>query len=105
MQYDWSEAAEVDAQVATQFLVQIGMPANGRPDGVHLVVGNANPPVVVGDDEEARQEQWARYGGRLPVKIYGRYFLSRARVEELRNVLNDLAEKYDALETPAAEEE
>jgi hypothetical protein len=98
VQLDWSAAADVDAKIATQFLVQIGVPAGGRPDGIHLIVGHANPPVIVGDDEKTRQAQVERLEGKLPVIVHGRYVISRARLEELRNVLDDLAEKYDALD-------
>ena len=101
LQLDWSGAADVDAKVATQFLIQIGMPAGGRPDGLHLIVGHANPPLIVGGDDESRQEQAARYDGKLPVTVYGRYVLSRARLEELRNALDELAERYDALDEAA----
>ena len=95
LQFDWSAAAGAEAKVATQFLVQIGVTAAGAPDGVHLIVGDVNPPVVVGRTEASRQEQLARYQGKLPVTVHGRYFFSRARLEELRNALNLLAEKYD----------
>lgn len=97
LQLDWSDAGGVEEHVATQFLVQIGMPADGKPDGVHLVVGHASPPVIVGDTAERRQEQLDRYGGKLPVTVHGRYFFSRARLEELRRALNTLAAKYDEL--------
>jgi hypothetical protein len=94
-EYDWSAAVGVEAKVATQFLVQIGTPAAGSPDGVHLIVGSVNPPVVVGDTEESRQAQLARYQGKLPVTVHGRYYFSRARLEELRNALKLIAETYD----------
>jgi hypothetical protein len=104
LEFDWSEAAEAPAQVATQFLVQIGMPADGMPDGVHMVVGYANPPVIVGKDEESRQAQADRYNGRLPVTVHGRYFMTRARLEELRATLDEVAKRYDELTQAGGEQ-
>jgi hypothetical protein len=97
LEFDWSSAADVEPTVATQFLIQLGMPAGGEPDDIHLIVGHVNPPIVVGDSHESRREQVERYGGKLPVIVHGRFVLSRARLEELRNAINDLAEKYDEL--------
>lgn len=97
LEFDWSDAADQDVRVATQFLVQIGVPVDGKPDGVYLIVGHANPPVIVSDDAKSRAEQVERYGGKLPVDVYGRYFLSRARLEELRGALDKLARTYDGL--------
>jgi hypothetical protein len=97
LSFDWSDADGVEAKVASQFLTQIGMPAGNKPDGIVLVVGHLNPPIILGPSDEARHEQVARYGGKLPVQVHGRYVLSRARLEELRNALNELAEKYDEL--------
>lgn len=51
LEFDWSDAADSEAQVANQFLVQMGMPTAGKPDGLYLIVGHANPPVVISDDE------------------------------------------------------
>jgi hypothetical protein len=95
LEFDWSAAATLETRLATQFLVQLGTTGDGKPDGVHLIVGDATPPVVVGDSEESRQRQLSRYEGRLPVTVHGRYYFSRARLEELRNTLDLLAEKYD----------
>jgi hypothetical protein len=104
LEFDWSEAVDAAPQYASQFLVQIGMPANGRPDGIHLVIGHVNPPLIVSDDEESRRRQLARYEGQLPIKVHGRYVFSRAKLEELRSVLNNLAEKYDELDAAAGEQ-
>ena len=97
LEFDWSSASDLNAQVATQFLVQLGIPAGDRPDGIFLVVGHADPPLIVGTNAASRQEQAARYGGKLPVTVHGRYYLSRLRLEELRRALNDLAKRYDDL--------
>ena len=94
-EFDWSAAAEVETKVANQFVVQLALPAADRPDGVQLIVGHVNPPVIVGKTEDSRREQLARYNGKLPVTVYARYYVSRARLEELRNTLDLLAEKYD----------
>lgn len=95
LEFDWSAADGVEAQVATQFLVQLGVPAGDKPDGVVLIVGHVNPPVIVGKSDASRREQAARYGGKLPVAVHGRYYFSRERLEELRRALNDLADRYD----------
>lgn len=98
LEFDWSAAANTEAKVATQFLVQLGTAAGDVMDGVHLIVGHANPPVVVGESERSRQEQLARYQGKLPVTVHGRYFFSRARLEELRRALDLVAQRYDDIE-------
>jgi hypothetical protein len=101
LEADWSAAADVEELIASQFLVQIGLPAGDRPDGVHLIVGHATPPILIGDDPASRQAQLARHDGKLAVRVHGRYFITRARLEELRNVLNGLAETYDELKRGA----
>lgn len=94
IELDWSAARDTPAQVASQFLVQMAMPAQGKPDGVFLIVGHANPPVIIGS-ESMKAEQRDSYNGRLPVDVLGRYYLSRARLEELRDVLSQLIKNYD----------
>lgn len=94
IELDWTAAAEHPAEIASQFLVQMAMPSGGRPDGVVLTVGHASPPVIIGS-ERMRAEQEARYDGRLPVDVLGRYHLSRVRAAELRDVLSKLIVEYD----------
>jgi len=102
LRVDWSQADHVPTQLASQFLVQVAIPVGQSPDGVVIAVGHLDPAVLIGSDEDRRQ-QAERYEGRLPVQVHGRYYLTRSRLEELRNALNELASKYDELEYQAQE--
>lgn len=103
LEFDWSAADTVETQTATQFLVQLGIPAGDKPDGVVLIVGHVNPPVIAGRNEASRNEQARRYEGKLPVAVHGRYHLSRVRLEELRVALDVLAKRYDAFDESRGE--
>ena len=96
LELDWSAAAALDAKIANQFIVQLGAPATGgAPDGVYLIIGEVTPPLIISNTAEGRKAQAESYGGRLPVRAHGRYYLTRARLEELRKVLDRIAAQYD----------
>ncbi|OLT12268.1 hypothetical protein BJF78_24725 [Pseudonocardia sp. CNS-139] len=95
LELDWSAGDSVEPKAANQFVVQLGPTVAGAPDGVYLIVGQVAPPLVVSNVPEKAQAQIERYGGRLQVHVHGRYHMSRARLDELRRVLDLLAEQYD----------
>lgn len=92
---DWSGADGVEPRLANQFVVQLAPPSGSVPDGVYLLVGDVTPPLVVSKNPEFRQAELDRYDGKLPVRVHGRYFLTRGRLEELRTVLDELARQFD----------
>jgi hypothetical protein len=92
---DWSDATDLPVLPANQFLVQLGVPVEGKPDGVYLIVGHAAPPVIVGPDLESQRMQVEKLGGRLKVEAHARYHFSRERLGELLKVLNALTAQYD----------
>jgi hypothetical protein len=100
LQLDWSEAIHIDAEVANQFLFQLGLPIAGKPDDAHLIIGFTKPPVIIGSPD-MQAEMISQYDGKLPVTVHGHYILSRARLEELRNGLNELAKRYDEISESA----
>jgi hypothetical protein len=94
---DWGDVYEAPLTHVNQFLGQIGIAtADGTPDGVCLVLGNVGPPVLVGDDPEALKRQIEALKGGVRVSVHGRFQMSRGRLEELINVLQQTAGKYDA---------
>lgn len=96
LRLDWRPAEDAGVRVANQFMVQI---ANGSfgPDGMYLLVGEATPPVISGEDQASRRAELARYEGKIPVTIHGRYFLTRGRMQELIALLTRQAEQHDRL--------
>ncbi|MFF4813096.1 hypothetical protein ACFY2K_00785 [Kitasatospora sp. NPDC001309] len=82
------------ARPANQFLVSVGLPdTSGQPDSVYLTIGQVEPPVLNGTP--AQMEQRLREMGSLRVETLGRYVLSRARLQELIDVLQGAAEIFD----------
>jgi hypothetical protein len=96
LRLDWRAADEVGVRVANQFMVQVGNGAFG-PDGMYLIVGEATPPVVTGEDRAARRADLARYDGKLPVAVHGRYYVSRGRAQELVDLLTRQIQQHDRL--------
>lgn len=88
-----------------QFVCQVGAPLrDGRPDGIYLLLGNVIPPFIVGNSPEEMQQfiDIAKAGG-AKVQVHGRYVLSRERLDELIEALQQIANIYDsAVEAAAA---
>ena len=99
---DWGDAADVPTENLNQFVCQVGAPLrDGRPSGVHLLLGNIVPPLILGDDPEEVQRfiDMAQAGAK--VQVHGRYILSREQVDQLIGALQKIAEIYDsAVEAP-----
>jgi hypothetical protein len=94
---DWSTADSVPIEHVNQFIGQPGPPTLSRtPDGIFLLLGSIPPPIIPGDPEGQRRAIESLKNG-LPVTIHGRFHLSRERLNELIDVLQQTAANYDAL--------
>jgi hypothetical protein len=92
----WQDPGDLSVTPANQFLVQIGIPdASGHPDGVYLTVGQLTPPFVAAATFEEATAQLEALSGEVQVKAHQRYLISRARVQELIDVLTAAAKAYD----------
>lgn len=93
----WSAANDIPVAHVNQFATQLGPPAkNGIPDGVYVILGNLVPPIIAGDDAEARQKSIeAVQESGIQVDVYGRYHLSRDRLDDLIEALQAIANAYD----------
>ncbi|MER6732569.1 hypothetical protein [Streptomyces puniciscabiei] len=95
LRFEWRNT-DVPSRPANQFIVSMGLPnAAGQADAIHLTLGQADPPVVSGSPEEMVQQ--LRGLGTLHVETLGRYVLTRARLDELIQVLQHAAIQYDSL--------
>lgn len=95
MRLEWRNT-DVPSRPVNQFIVSMSLPnAAGEADAIHLTLGQVDPPVLHGSPEE--MEQQARKLGTLPVETLGRYVLSRARLTELIQVLQQAASKFDSM--------
>ncbi|RSN12784.1 hypothetical protein DMB42_11440 [Nonomuraea sp. WAC 01424] len=100
---DWSDLDGMPITHVNQFLVQAGPPTAGAgPDGVYLVIGSIPPPFIPRDTEGQRQAIEALKATGIRVTIHGRYQMSRERLDELIQVLQQTADQYDALVDKAA---
>ncbi|WP_440070982.1 hypothetical protein [Streptosporangium sp. OZ121] len=94
---DWSTADGVPIEHVNQFIGQPGPPTLSRmPDGVFLLLGSIPPPVIPNDPEGQRRAIEGLKNG-LKVTVHGRFHLSRERLEELIDVLQQTAANYDTL--------
>ena len=91
---DWSGVDAVQPHLVNQILTQIGMPAGGTPEGIYVTLGSITPPIIFGN-EDLQREQEAAYGGRLKVSPVCRFMLSRARAEEMIDLLRNAITQYD----------
>lgn len=94
----WSAASEVPVLPVNQFAAVLAPPTkNGPPDGVFIILGNTVPPIIVGDTPELKQRSIeAAVEAGLHVEVYGRYHLSRNRLNDLIEGLQAIADAYDA---------
>lgn len=91
----------IPTKFVNQFVATVGPPTvSGVPDGIYLALGSIAPPAIMGDTPEARQpyiDAAMREG--VVVDVHGRYYLSRARLEELITALESIRDKYDEAES------
>jgi hypothetical protein len=83
---------------ANQFLAQISPGPNGVPEAVLLSVGHVSPPVLLAStpDDLAKLAKAVR---ELPIVELGQFSISRARAEELMNLLKVILDRWDAVAT------
>lgn len=88
LQTSWVGPEEVPIQFANQFLGQV------QPPGEIIVsVGQIAPPAITGTPQE--QVQQLQGWPFVPIKVIGRYGLTRARAVEFRDLLTRIIEAYD----------
>jgi hypothetical protein len=103
IQTEWGDLDAVPVQVANQFAAGVGVPvADGVPDGVYLTMGHLGLPILLGTPAEVRSQIEAK--GRLTVVVQGRFFLTRARLDELIGVLTKAADQFDSISDQATRE-
>jgi hypothetical protein len=103
IQTEWGDVDAVPVQVANQFGAGIGVPAaGGVPDGVYLTMGHLSLPILLGSPDEIRSQLETK--GRLTVAVQARFFLTRARLDELIGVLTKAASQFDAVSDQATRE-
>lgn len=96
----WADVSTVPVRVATHFAANAGMTsADGVPDGIYLTLGHVQFPLLVGSRDEVAK----RLAEGLTVSIEGRFLLTRSRLKELIEVLNNVADQYDGLVEQAKE--
>ena len=94
---DWSSAAGVPVAYVNQFVAQIGPPTrSGTPDGIYLLLGSVAPPLIVGDDDEARRPYVEAAMVGVKPEVHGQFYLTRERLDELIHALYTIAENFDA---------
>ncbi|MEV7970026.1 hypothetical protein AB0O34_29175 [Sphaerisporangium sp. NPDC088356] len=101
---DWSAANGVPITHVNQFVVQPGPPTAGAgPDGVYLMLGSIPPPMIPMDAEGQKRALELLKATGLKVAVHGRFQMSRERLDELMQVLQQTAENYDRMIEEAAQ--
>ncbi|MFE0459578.1 hypothetical protein ACFW1A_09990 [Kitasatospora sp. NPDC058965] len=80
-------------QPANQFAISMGLPVGGSPDAIYLSIGHAAPPVITAAVDLS--EGGPHDLGVVDVNIFGRYMLTRGRLDELIGLLQNAATQYD----------
>jgi hypothetical protein len=92
---DWAAAADVPTTHVNQFAAQAGPPnVDGTPDGVYLLFGSIAPPLIFGKDETTLMRELESLKS-ITVTVHDRFHMSRARLGELIDVLQQAAVNYD----------
>jgi hypothetical protein len=78
---------------------------DGIPDGIYLALGNIAPPIIIGDDETRQKTIDAIKESGLQVDVYGHYHLSRERLTDLIEALQQTVKNYDAMAMAARSDE
>ncbi|WP_329567171.1 hypothetical protein [Kitasatospora sp. NBC_01266] len=86
----WPEE-QPKALPANQFAVAMGLPtSSGEPDTVYLIVGHAEPPLLVDSRDGAVPAP-----KEVEIDVFGRYVFTRSRLEDLANLLQAAVAAYD----------
>jgi hypothetical protein len=92
---DWTDAYTVPALHANQALGQLGTPVKGIPDGIYLVLGSVEPPVIADEQDRDHAIEELTASG-LKVKAQGRFHLSRETALEVIRILQAVTTQYEA---------
>jgi hypothetical protein len=84
----WVGLDELPVVVSNQALIQ-----HNAEDEFVLAFGHASPPPLVGSDEEKLEQ--LRQISFVPVRVIARFGLTRRRVEELIDILQENLRRYD----------
>lgn len=99
---NWADVMATTVQHANQALGQLGTPVRSIPDGILLILGSVDPPVI--PDENIRDaviNDLLANGAK--VSVLGRFHLSRETAEEVIRILREATAQYDAAVKQAAE--
>lgn len=99
---NWAGAEAVPVQHANQALGQLGTPVKGIPDGLYLVLGSVEPPIIPDEESRALIIDGLMANG-AQVKVQGRFHLSRETAGEIIRILQDVTAQYDAAARLAGE--
>lgn len=91
----WVGVHETPYLYTNQVAVQLGLPAGlpAVPDGIHLVFGQAQQPLLTGSPEEVAAA--AEKVNSIPIVALARLVMSRERAAELRDLLAQAVERFD----------
>ena len=78
---------DVPIQLANQFVIQ------HQQEEFVLTIAQVVPPILLGTTEEKIEQ--AKQTAYVPIKVIGRYAMTRPRVEELIKVLQDNLDNFD----------
>jgi hypothetical protein len=92
---NWAGVEAVPVQHVNQALGQLGTPVKGIPDGLYLVLGSVEPPVIPDEESRALIVEGLMANG-AQVTVQGRFHLSRETAGEIIRVLQDITAQYDA---------
>ena len=92
---DWSETAAAPVWHVNQAIGQLGTPVKGIPDGIYLVLGNMEPPVIPDAETRTRIINELLASG-AKISVPGRFHLSREAADEVVRILQETIAQYDA---------
>ncbi|MFC1409192.1 hypothetical protein ACEZCY_11145 [Streptacidiphilus sp. N1-12] len=80
------------ARPANQFALGLGIPTKiGNPDAIYLVIGHAEPPFISPAELPTEGEEIEPVG----IEVLGRYVMTRSRLGELIDMLQQAADIFD----------
>lgn len=89
----WPDVEDLPVLRANQFLGQVAPGPTGAPEEFIFTIGYVSPPVFLGSPEE--QAATMKALGAVSVRALARVSMSRVRLAELIQVLQQSADQYD----------
>ena len=88
----WEGLDEAEIKFVNQMLVQLGSP--GHEGEFIVTLGQLHPPGLMGDRDANREKlKTLPY---VPVKVVSKLGIPVARVRELRDILTEMLDRYEA---------